>query len=140
VKASVLKKVLIFWCLFIGIGAMFGGAAMLLFPSGEALSMEALLPYFRALPFADTLFQDFVFPGTALILVNGIPQLMTAASLLAKHRMGPRLGVVCGILLMLWILIQFIIFPFNLMSAAYFVFGAAEALTGILLHRKELRA
>jgi hypothetical protein len=54
---------------------------------------------------------------------------------LAKKPSGVWLGTLFGITLMLWIVIQFIIFPFNFMSAAYFVFGALQCLTGVLLLR-----
>ena len=37
---------LLFWTLFIGLGAVAGAAAMLLDPSGIALGMDAMLPYF----------------------------------------------------------------------------------------------
>ena len=43
------KKALLFWTLFIGIGAMFGGACMLIDPSGKLMGMDAMLPYFKKL-------------------------------------------------------------------------------------------
>ena len=55
------RKILIFWTLFIGIGAAAGAAAMLADPSGGIMGMDAMLPYFQKLPFADVLFQDFLF-------------------------------------------------------------------------------
>ncbi len=36
---------------------------MLLDPSGRALGMDAMLPYFQVLPFADVLFRDLTFSG-----------------------------------------------------------------------------
>ena len=40
------------------------------------------------------------------------------------------LGWIFGITLMLWICIQFYMFPPNFMSTAYFLFGAVQAATG----------
>ena len=60
------RRWLIFWTLFIGIGAVGGAIGMLADPSGKAMGMDAMLPYFQALPFSDVLFRDFVFPGFAL--------------------------------------------------------------------------
>ena len=40
------------------------------------------------------------------------------------------LGGAFGVTLMLWICIQFYIFPFNFMSTSFFIFGAAQAATG----------
>lgn len=54
---------------------------MLLDPSGRALGMDAMLPYFQVLPFADVLFRDLTFSGWALLIVNGLTNL-TAAGLL----------------------------------------------------------
>ena len=124
------RRVLIFWTLFIGLGAVAGALGMLLDPSGRALGMDAMLPFFQVLPFADVLFQNFIFSGWALLIVNGVTNLTAAGLLLAKRRCGAVLGGVFGVTLMLWICIQFYIFPLNFMSTAYFLFGAAQAAAG----------
>ena len=124
------RKLLIFWTLFIGLGAVAGAAAMLIDPSGRIMGMDAMLPYFQVLPFADTLFQNFTFPGFALLIVNGLTNLTAAGLLFARKRAGAVLGCVFGVTLMLWICIQFYIFPLNFMSTAYFIFGLCQAATG----------
>ena len=124
------RRWLIFWTLFIGVGAVGGATGMLVDPGGKAMGMDAMLPYFQALPFADALFRDFVFPGFALLIVNGITNLTAAVLLLMKKRLGVILGGVFGVTLMLWICIQFYMFPFNFMSTAYFIFGLCQAITG----------
>lgn len=48
------------------------------------MGMDAMLPYFRVLPFADILFTDF-FSGLALLIVNGLTN-PAAALLSAKKR------------------------------------------------------
>ena len=97
------RKILIFWTLFIGIGAAAGAAAMLADPSGGIMGMDAMLPYFQKLPFADVLFQDFLFSGIALLIVNGITNLTAAVFLIGKRKAGVVLGGIFGITLMLWI-------------------------------------
>lgn len=57
---------------------------MLIDPTGKIMGMDAMLPYFRVLPFADILFTDF-FSGLALLIVNGLTNL-AAALLSAKKR------------------------------------------------------
>ena len=42
------RKWLIFWTLFIGLGAVGGAAMMLLDPSGRSVGMDGLLLYFQA--------------------------------------------------------------------------------------------
>ena len=124
------RRFLIFWTLFIGVGAVGGAAAMLLDPSGRLLGMDAMLPYFQILPFAEIVFQDFTFSCWALLIVNGLTNLTAAGLLLAKKPLGTVLGGVFGVTLMLWICIQFYMFPLNVMSTLYFLFGAAQAVTG----------
>lgn len=80
------RRALIFWTLFIGIGAVGGAAMMLIDPSGRAMGMDAMLPYFQVLPFAEVVFQDFTFSGWALLIVNGLTNLTAAGLLLAKKR------------------------------------------------------
>ena len=96
------RRALLFWTVFIG--------------------MDAMLPYFQKLPFAEIVFQDFVFSGISLLIVNGISNLTAAGLLIANKRIGAVLGGVFGITLMLWICIQFYMFPLNFMSTAYFIF------------------
>ena len=129
-RCQTARKILIFWTLFIGIGAVAGAACMLIDPSGGIMGMDAMLPYFQVLPFAKTLFQNFTFSGISLLIVNGLTNLTAAILLFRNRRIGLVLGGVFGVTLMLWICIQFYIFPFNFMSTAFFFFGLFQALTG----------
>ncbi len=129
-----IKKVLIFWCLFIGLGAVWGSACMLIDPTGKLLQMDAMLPYFQVLPFSDVLFQDYTFSGIALLIVNGISNLIAAYLLIRNKKMGIILGTIFGFTLMLWIIIQFIIFPMNIMSTSYFIFGLMQLIAGYITY------
>ena len=55
------RNVLIFWCLFIGIGALIGSVGMFLDPTGKLMAMDQLLPYFKVLPFSDVCFKIIYF-------------------------------------------------------------------------------
>ncbi len=128
------RKWLIFWTLFVGLGAVYGAACMLIDLSGKLLQMDAMLPYFKKLPFADILFVDYIFSGIALLIVNGITNLTAAVLLIKKKKLGVILGGVFGVTLMLWICIQFYMFPPNALSTAYFIFGFCQALTGYIAY------
>ena len=124
------RKWLLFWTLFIGIGAVAGALSMILDPSGKTMGMDGMLPYFQALPFADVLFQDLFFSGIALLIVNGLTNLTAAVLLIMRRKSGIILGGIFGVTLMLWICIQFYMFPLNFMSTIYFIFGLCQAVTG----------
>lgn len=79
------KKILIFYCLFVGIIAIYGGITMLIDPTGKLLHMEELLPYFQVLPFSSILFKNYIFSGISLLIVSGISNL-TASYLLIKNK------------------------------------------------------
>ena len=140
-RYETVRKWLIFWTLFIGVGAVAGGLSMIIDPSGKTLHMDGMLPYFKVLPFADVLFNDFLFSGFALLIVNGFTNLTAAVLLFKKKKLGVILGGFFGVTLMLWICIQFYMFPLNFMSTIYFVFGLCQAITGyaalVFLRREE---
>ena len=129
-RCNTARKSLIFWTLFIGIGAVGGAAMMLADTSGRLMGMDAMLPYFQKLPFAEYVFRDFLFSGIALLIVNGITNLTAAVLLFMKKKSGILLGGIFGVTLMLWICIQFYMFPPNFMSTIYFIFGFLQAATG----------
>ncbi len=131
-RLKIFKRILLFWCFFIGLGALWGGAAMLIKPDGSILHMQELLPYFKVLPFADVLFTDYVFSGIMLILVNGVSNIIAAVLILRNKKAGFVLGTVFGFTLMLWITIQFIIFPPNFLDNAYFTFGVLQLISGYI--------
>ena len=128
-RYDTVRKLLIFWTLFVAIGAVGGALCMLFDPSGKTLGMDEMLPYFQVLPFADVLFQNFLFPGIALLIVNGLTNLTAAILLLKKEKLGVILGGIFGVTLMLWICIQFYMFPMNFMSTSFFVIGLLQAIT-----------
>ena len=61
---------------------------------------------------------------------RGLTNLTAAVLLLKNRRAGAILGGIFGVTLMLWICIQFYIFPLNFMSTAYFIFGLIQTITG----------
>mgnify|MGYP007030247033 CR=1 FL=1 len=79
------RHLLIFWTLFVAIGAVGGALGMLLDPSGKLMGMDTMLPYFQILPFAEIVFQDFTLSGCALLIVNGLTNLTAAGLLFAKR-------------------------------------------------------
>ena len=86
-----IKKILLFWCLFIGIAAVYGSICMLIDPTGKLLQMNEMLPYFQVLPFSDILFQNYIFSGICLLIVNGISNLVAAYLIIKNKKSGNEL-------------------------------------------------
>ena len=103
---------------------------MIIKPDGSVMGMQEMLPYFQVLPFADVLFQDFLFSGIMLTVVNGLTNLIAAGLIFANKKSGIIMGGIFGVTLMAWIVIQFVIFPANVMSSLWFSFGILQAITG----------
>ena len=99
-RYKIAKNFLIFWTLFIGIGAVGGAVMMIADPSGKTMGMDAMLPYFQKLPFAEYVFRDFLFSGIALLIVNGITNLTASVLLFRNKKAGIYCGGIFGITLM----------------------------------------
>ncbi len=133
-RYKVTRKVLIFLCLFIGIGALYGSFCMLIDPSGKLLKMDNVLPYFKVLPFSNVLFKNYIFSGIALLIVNGVTNITAAFLLIKNKKIGIILGTIFGFTLTLWITIQFIILPFNFLSVTYFILGIIQMIVGYMTY------
>ena len=128
------RRALICLSLFIGIAAVIGSLFMFIDPTGKLLKMDTLLQYFEVLPFANILYQNYIFPGIALFIVNGITNITASVFLIKKKKIGYILGGIFGITLMLWITIQFVIFPTNVLSISFFVLGLIELLLAYMCY------
>ena len=127
-----------FLTLFIGIGAVVGALMMWIDPSGQKWGMEPLLEMLRAkMPWPDVFFKNFIPSGFVLLAVNGLTQFLAAILLFKKHRLAPHAVFACGIILMLWIVLEWWVWGFNFMSNIYFVFGLVEVVAAVISLRKQ---
>ena len=130
-----LQKIL---TLFIGIGAVGGALMMWIDPSGALWGGEPLLEMLRAkMPWPDVFFKDFVPSGFVLLILNGISQLAAAFLLFRKHRFAPYAVLACGIILMLWIVLEWWVWGFNAICNIYFVLGLLEVVSAVLSLKKK---
>ena len=124
--------------LFIGIGAVMGAAMMWIDPSGQMWGMEPLLEMLRAkMPWPDVFFKNFIPSGFVLLILNGITQFAAAFLLFKKHPLAYWAVLACGIILMLWIVLEWWVWGFNFMSNIYFLFGLTEVVAAVISMRKE---
>lgn len=74
--------------------------------------------------FSEILFQDLTFSGIALLIVNGITNIVASIFLFLNKKIGAILGGIFGVTLMLWICIQFYVnnlFYFWLLPSCYWL-------------------
>ena len=131
-KDRILNIMMKFRTLIIGIGARVGSLMMWTDPSGKMWMMDPLLDILRAkLSWFEVFFQNFVPSGFVLLAVNGITQYIAAWLLFRKHRLAAPATLVCGIILMIWISLEWYIFGFYAICNVYFTFGLLETLTAL---------
>ena len=124
-----LEKIL---TLFIGIGAIAGAVMMWIEPTGAAWGGEPLLEMLRAkMPWPDVFFKNFIPSGFMLLGLNGITQIVAAYLLFKKHRLAQKAVLACGVILMLWIVLEWWVWGFNALSNIYFVLGLVEVAIAI---------
>lgn len=84
-----------------GISACFGGGSLVLDPSGGLLQMKLdIIQY--------TPFDNYFFPGLILLTVLGIGSLTTAILAIMKHRWYPKLMMLEGGAMAIWIVVQYL--------------------------------
>ena len=117
--------------LFIGMGAVPAGLALMTDPSGASLGMP--LVRLEHTPFA-----SYFVPGLALFVVNGVCQI--AASIMSFRR-APQSAVAAialGFFLVLWIVSQVYWIGYqSWLQPAYFLLGILEGLLGWRLQSQE---
>ena len=132
-----MTKLLKILTLFITVGAVGGAVMMWVDPSGTGWGGEPLLDMLRArMPWPDVFFRNFVPSGFVLLALNGLPQLLAAWMLFKKHPWACWTALVCGIILMLWIVLEWWVWGFNAMSNIFFLLGLAETLLAALCLRR----
>lgn len=114
--------------LFIAVGAVGGAIMMWMDPTGVSWGGEPMLDLLRTkMPWPEVFFRDFIPSGFALLAVNGLPQLLAALMLFKKHPWACLVTLACGIILMLWIVLEWYVWGFVALSNIYFVLGLIEA-------------
>lgn len=126
------KTILLILSLFIGINAVIGAICMFIDSTGGILRMEDTLIYLRVLPYGDILFQDYIFSGISLLLVNGITNIVGSILLIRGKSISYKLESIFGVMLMLWIIIQFIVLPINYLSIIFFILGIIQFVLGYI--------
>lgn len=95
-----------------------------IFPGGSDSFMP--ISIFDPFPFHDIFFTSLVWPGLALALVNGLPNLIALAFRFRGNRVASyRWGIAAGIMLLVWTGVEMIYIP-NALSVFYMVLGVLQ--------------
>jgi hypothetical protein len=111
---------------FLGLGAMAGGAPLILAPDGHLLGMPTKM-------LAGSPFHTYLVPGILLFTVIGLAPMLVAAITVRHHPLAPLAAVAVGLTLIVWISVEMVILngPGSLAWALYLVLGSAIAAIGI---------
>ncbi|HET7421253.1 MAG TPA: hypothetical protein VFL27_12820 [Candidatus Dormibacteraeota bacterium] len=85
----------------VGVGAMFGGGALVLGPDGHLLSMPTSI-------LAGSPFHDYLIPGLILFSVIGVGPIVAAALTLLRASIAPYAAIASGAALIGWIAIEMV--------------------------------
>jgi hypothetical protein len=121
-------KVLVGLELFLAVGALGGGGALLLSPDGSALGLPLSLLEHAG-------FENFRIPGVILLVVNGLLPLVSAFGLLRRRPWGPASAMAVGLVLVGWIAAQVVLIrSFSpALHGGYLLLGVAIARLGFTL-------
>ena len=115
--------------MLIGLGAVGGGLAVVLEPSGSNLGIP--LELLKSTPFS-----TYLVPGIVLLVVNGLGSLVGAAASFTRHRYAGETAMALGVFLVAWIMLQVYWFAgFHWLHALYLGLGLLEFVLGWLLQK-----
>lgn len=114
---------------FTGVMAVPVGIAMIADPNGSPLGIPH--EWIASSPFG-----SFLVPGIALLLVNGVGQLLALALVVRRHPLGPWLTGALGVGLMVWIAVQVLYIPFSALQPTIFVIGVAQGFVALFWLRR----
>ena len=118
--------------IFIGIGAVPAGIAMITDPSGNGLSMTVEM-------LINSPFPDFLIPGFFLLMVNGIGNLLAGVASFRRFRFAGEIAVGLGTFLIMWIVSQIWWMGVHWLHILYISFGIVELILGLVVLNKYQR-
>ena len=114
----------------LGIPALFGGAALIIEPSGHSLGMDTAA-------LTGTVFSDYLLPGVILFLALGVLGTSAAILTLGKHKNYPLLVLYQGVVLTIWIMVQIYLLPeMHVLQIVYGFIGLLLIILGNYLRLK----
>ncbi|HPT15155.1 MAG TPA: hypothetical protein PK796_10225, partial [Bacteroidales bacterium] len=116
--------------IFIAIGALPAGYAMITDPTGKSLGMTTDM-------LAGSHFQNFLVPGIYLFTVNGVFHLLAGILSILKKKYTWLFGLALGFALLVWITVQ--VFSVNMSSflqPMFFIIGITEIFLSLVIRKQ----
>ena len=133
----IMKTFLKILTIFIAVSAVGGAVMMWMDPTGVSWGGEPMLDLLRnKMPWPDVLFKNFIPSGFALLAANGLTQLLAALMLFKNHPWAYWAVLVCGVILMLWIVLEWYVWGFVALSNIFFVLGLVEVIGAVCCIRR----
>jgi hypothetical protein len=108
-----------------GLGGLAGGLSLTIKPDGSIMQMDTSL-------LGGSPFHDYLIPGLILMLVLGVLPLVALAGLWLRRDWAWYAAFVVGCGLMIWILVEIIIIPYNLLQPIFWIVGVLITVVSLL--------
>ncbi|WP_255467449.1 hypothetical protein [Raoultibacter phocaeensis] len=113
-------------CALNGVCAAVFGAIMMIGADDAPLGLSELLPLIQTMPLPAFMTENLFWPGLALLLVNGVANLVAASLFFVRPRLARRWALAASILLICWCAFEMLYFP-NAASIVYLIVGIVQA-------------
>lgn len=113
--------------MFLSVGAIGGGIALMAGPNGEILPLP--VSELTGSPFA-----NYFVPGAVLFTFLGIGPLVAAILAWRRHPLAPLLTIVVGLALLIWLVVEIVIVGYSNeppLQALYLALGVAITAIGV---------
>ena len=115
----------------VGLGALFGGTALVLDTSGKSLNISAEI-------LKNSPFDNFLLPGLILLIVLGFGSIVTSITVIKRANGYPFLTIFMGFALSIWIAVQMlIIHEVHLLHLVFGILGILLIVLGMVLRKRE---
>ena len=121
-----IRRLIFFLLVVIGLGAIAGGITLVAGPNGEIIKMDPAL-------LSGSVFENFLIPGIVLLTIIGIDSLLAAGFVWIRSHLHPYVVVWQGVMLAIWIGVQVAITGYlHWLQPLCFAIGLALIVLGLI--------